>query len=311
MGGVGHGGQTLTLAAVAELCARAPDPVGARRTAEAAAMLRLAGQLDTATVGRGRWAGVVAAGPVPARLRGLVTVLSGHTCAVRFDPGPHPGDPAPGTDPGARLVALEVAGAVAIVARRLGLLDHRGRPLRGLPPRSWATPIRPSPPQCGGGRSWRPGSSPRRTGPQRSAWPAPGWRSRSRWPGRPAGSGVAARCHPGTGHTHNDVELVAVTGELAVLSLLCRIGAPARATRWQQARRARPAPPPGSVVPAGFATSNTHRSSAAAAAITARAAAPCSSSARVSQHIWPTPLGCAWRTRGCRWTSWAPAPTRR
>lgn len=271
---------------VAQLCALAPEVERSLRVVQVAAVLRWSGSLFTAGGGRGRWELDVAGGPVPGWLRGQIGELSRHTCGLRIHPL------ADGSAAGR--VRVRLTGTVAALAGQVGLLDRRGRLVRGL---SSAVVADPSPLVAAAvwrgaflarGRLSDPGRGPRievlcpnpevalalirasrRLGFTAHCHPA------TLRPAAPGTGAPAARLdHADPGSAAAGPEMVVVSGEAAVTALLSRIGAPHAAGGWRRQRRRRPGPPgaAGGPAPAGLAAHNQRRAIDAATDTVARAA---------------------------------------
>lgn len=130
----------MTTAAVGELCARPAeyrptaaiaarrrraDAAAGRRRAEVATVLRLAGRFSgvlSGMPGRVEFHGGLERGLVAVWLRMQIAQLAGQSCALHWDSVAGGG------------CRVQVTGAVSALAQRVGLLDRRGRPIRGLPP---------------------------------------------------------------------------------------------------------------------------------------------------------------------------------
>ena len=189
------------------------------------------------------------------------------------------------------------------LARQTGLLDHRGRPVRGLPPQVVsAGSSRPWPP--GAARSSRTARSPSPAVPRPSRSPARARRRRSRWSARPAardrregprGARRRPRRDPRRRRDQRDADAPGRARRDAGMG-----GAPhaARGARHRQPpcqlRRREPAPSARAAVAAAPASSARSRSSATSCPSTCA-----------------RPASCASRTRRRRSRSSASSPTRR
>ena len=163
------------------------------RKSEVSSMLRFAGGLHIVS-GRIVVEAELDTGAAARRLRRDIAEVYGHPSDVVMVAGN-------GIRKGSRYVVRVVRDGEAL-ARQTGLLDGRGRPVRGLPPQvvSGAGLRRASPP--GVAPSWPTGRSPSRDGPPPWRSPAPARRRRSLWSAPPDGSGSRprpVRCEASTG----------------------------------------------------------------------------------------------------------------
>ena len=191
------------------------------------------------------------------------------------------------------------------LARQTGLLDERGRPVRGLPPQVVA----------GARLRLRGGLARRVPGPRladrarpvdaRSRSPAPGRRPRWPWSARPAGWASRAKAREVRG-----VDRVVIRDGDAIAALLTRLGAhdscwPGRSAGCA-ARSGRP--------PTGWPTSTTPTCAARPAP---RSRPAPGSSGRWRSSATTPPTTCRGRPAadrapaGLAWRSWASWPTRR
>ena len=164
-----------------------------RARRRSSALLRFAGGLHI-VAGRVVVEAELDTGSVARRLRREIGELYGHAADVHVLA-------AVGLRKGTRYVVRVVAGGDAL-ARQTGLLDQRGRPVRGLPPQVVAGGGRATPRRRGGARSWPTARSPSRAAAPRWRSPARARRRRWRWSARPAGWASRprpARCAAPTG----------------------------------------------------------------------------------------------------------------
>lgn len=212
----------FTRAVAEELCWEAVDRPELRR-AEVGTVLRMAGRF-CGTSARPVLVAELDHAVVGVRLRDQLAQLAGRSCAIGLN--------ASGRGEG-RMV---VSSGVVTLTQQLGLLDVRGRPVRGLPSvtdgyldRAVAVAVWRGA-FLARGRLSEPGAEPRVTtvcpGPEvaRALVGAAGWLR------------VAARRQP-VGRP--GTELVVVEGEADVAALLVAIGAPATAAIWGRQHRAR------------------------------------------------------------------------
>ena len=170
----------------------------------------------------------------------------------------------PGGDRGqASRYLVRVVRDAASLARQCGLLDGRGRPMRGLSPRVVAGA------GCDAEAAWRAaflahGCLPE---PGRAATlevTCPGPEAALALVGAARRIGVAAK----TRQVHG-VDRVVIRDSDMIVAMLTRLGAPEAVLAWQEHRARRPARGPGSR-PATFDEANLRRSARAAVSATAR-----------------------------------------
>ncbi|MDT7613395.1 MAG: cell division protein WhiA [Pseudonocardiales bacterium] len=221
----------VTRAVAEELCWVSVDPAACPaakaatelRCTETATVLRLAGRF-TGTATRLVLVAELDHAVVGVRLRDQLALIAGRSCAIGLTGSGH----------GER--RMIISSGVAALTQRLGLLDQRGRLVRGLP-----TPAEGYIDRAVAAAVWRgaflargrlsdPGDEPRVTvvcpGPEtaRVLAGAAGWlRVPARW--QPASRAGA--------------ELVVVEGEDEVAALLVALGAPTTSAIWHRQRRAR------------------------------------------------------------------------
>ena len=191
------------------------------------------------------------------------------------------------------------------LARQTGLLDVRGRPVRGLPPHVVAGEhlLR------GGGLAGRvPGARlADRAGPVlRAGDHLPGPESALALVGAARRIGITAKAREVRG-----VDRVVVKDGDAIAALLTRIGAHASVLAWEERRVRREVRATANRL-ANFDDANLRRSARAAVAAAARVD-PGAGDPRRRRAGPPDcrPGGCGWSTGRRRWRSWARWPTRR
>lgn len=170
-------------AAVKDEISRLPVTRTCCRKSEVSSILRFAGGLHLVS-GRIVIEAELDTGIAARRLRKDILEIFGHSSdLVVMAPG--------GLRRGSRYVVRVVAGGDQL-ARQTGLVDGRGRPIRGLPRRS--SPGPPATPRPRGAEpSSRTARSPSPAAPPPWRSPARGPRRPSRWSARPAGSASAPR----------------------------------------------------------------------------------------------------------------------
>jgi len=194
------------------------------RRAEVAALLRFSEALFI-TAGRVVVSAEVDAGSVARRLRVAIGALFGYPCGVQVIP-------AVGRGPGARYVVHVVADGAAL-ARRSGLLDLRGRPVRGLPAPVVAGRV------CDAAAVWRGAFLARGSLTEPGRSPAleitcPGPEAAMALVGAGRRLGIAAK----TREVRGGHRVLVRDGD-TIGALLTWMGAPQSQARWQQRRLAR------------------------------------------------------------------------
>ena len=225
------------------------------RKAEVSSMLRFAGGLHIVS-GRIVVEAELDTGATARRLRKDIAEVYGHACDVAVvAPG--------GLRKGSRYVVRVVKDGEAL-ARQTGLLDGRGRPVRGLPPQV-----------VSGAHLRRRGGLARRVPRPRlahRAGPVLGAgdhlprarRPRWRWSARPAGCGISAKAREVRG-----VDRVVVRDGDAIGALLTRLGAHDSVLAWEERRMRREVRATANRL-ANFDDANLRRSARAAVAAGAR-----------------------------------------
>ena len=218
-----------------------------------AALLRFAGGLHIIG-GRVVVEAEVDTGSVARRLRREIHELYGHTCEVHVIT-------AGGLRRSARYVVRVVRGGEGL-ARQTGLLDARGRPVRGLPPRSWPAGVR-----RGGGLA-RGVPGPRladRARPQLALEvTCPGQEAAMALVGAARRLGVTAKSREVRG-----ADRVVVRDGDAIGALLTRLGAHDSVLAWEERRMRREVRATANRL-ANFDDANLRRSARAAVAAAAR-----------------------------------------
>jgi hypothetical protein len=223
-------------------------------------VLRFAGELRTHH-GRSVIAVELDARPAVARLRSQLVDLYGCPSEVLVLPS----HGVPGSRGGERYL-VRIAAHAAQLARRTGLVDHHGRPVRGMPPAVVAGSVDDA------AAAWRGAFLARGSLPDRgrTASPAgleiacPSLESALALVGAARRMGVAANARES-----RDGDRVVIRDDEAIVVLLTRLGAAQGVAAWQDWRDhrvARNAP----VRLAAFEDANSRRASVAAASTTAR-----------------------------------------
>jgi DNA-binding protein WhiA len=242
------------IAAVKDELARLVVTKTCCRRAEACALLRFASGLRIVG-GRVVVQAELDTGVVARRLGTQLSELYGQTPTIGVVPAGVPG-------PGSRYV-VEVLRDGAGLARQCGLVDRRGRPVRGLASQVVSGGV------CDAEAAWRGAFLARGslTEPDRS----PALEITS--PGREATLALigAARRLGITAKTRRvrDAERVVVRDAQAIVALLTRLGAPCSARAWQHHWIHRQAQTT-THQPAAFSDANHHRTTQAATEVTAR-----------------------------------------
>ena len=241
-------------------------------------MLRFAGGLHIVS-GRIVVEAEIDTGATARRLRKDIAEVYGHASDVAVvAPG--------GLRKGSRYL-VRVAKDGEALARQTGLLDGRGRPVRGLPPQVVSGAHRATRSRPGAARSSPTARSPSPAGRRRWRSPAPARRPRWRWSAPPAGSASAprpARCAAST----------AWSSATATRSARCSPGSAPTTACWPgrsggcAARCARP--------PTGWPTSTTP-TCAARRGPRSRPAPGCSARWRSSATTSPTTCAAAGELR--------------
>ena len=265
------------------------------RKAEVSALLRFAGGLHI-VAGRVIVEAELDTGAVARRLRKEIGELYGHVADVQVLA-------ASGMRKGTRYVVRVVAGGDSL-ARQTGLIDQRGRPVRGLPPQIVAGSVGDAE------AAWRGaflahGSL---TEPGRSASlevTCPGPEAALALVGAARRMGIGAKAREVRG-----ADRVLVRDGDAIAALLTRLGAHSSMLAWEERRMRREVGRPRT----GWPTSTT-RTCVDRRGRRSRPRPGSSGHWRSSARTRPTtsarPAGCGSRTARRRWRNWASWPTRR
>jgi DNA-binding protein WhiA len=225
------------------------------RRAEVSTLLRFAGGVRILT-GRVVITADVDAGPIARRLRKAIRDIYGYPSDVHMLPGK-------GWPAGPRYL-VQVATNGEALARRTGMLDPRGRPVRGLPAQVVAGGV------CDAEAVWRAaflaqGSLTEQGRSTVLQVGCPGPEAAMALVGAARRLGITAKAREVRG-----ADSVTIRDPEAIGALLTRIGAPNTRIRWQEHRTRREEAPATANLSAGFGDANLRRAATAATAATAR-----------------------------------------
>jgi DNA-binding protein WhiA len=225
------------------------------RRAEVSTLLRFAGGVRILT-GRVVITAEVDAGPIARRLRKAIRDIYGYPSDMHMLPGE-------GWPAGPRYL-VRVATNGEALARRTGLLDPRGRPVRGLPAQVVAGGV------CDAEAVWRAAFLAQGSLTEQGRYTVlqvgcPGPEAAMALVGAARRLGITAKAREVRG-----ADSVTIRDPEAIGALLTRIGAPDTRIRWQEHRTRREEVPATANRSAGFDDANLRRAARAATAASAR-----------------------------------------